>query len=110
MTSLAFPSLNSPNISQNGLSYGTTLRGEFNLTPRIYFYAEPNLYFRKFESYVRDANGYTANAGVGSHLIGLFSGEIYGGYLGAMERLPQIWLRNRRQITAFVSLIFRLPC
>jgi hypothetical protein len=80
VTSLSFPSLNSVNNSQNGLSYGTTLRGSFNLTPRIYVYVVPNMYFRKYENYAIDANGYTINAGIGSNLIGLFSGEIYGGY------------------------------
>ncbi len=81
VTSLASPSnLTNVGNSQDGLSYGAILRGSFYVTPRIYVYAEPNLYFRRYDAYTQNSNGYTTHAGVGSRLFGLFAGEIYGGY------------------------------
>ena len=55
--------------SQDGLSYGAILRGSFYATPRIYVYAEPNLYFRRYDAYAQNSNGYTTHAGIGSHFL-----------------------------------------
>jgi hypothetical protein len=71
---------NSP--STNGLSYGAMVRGSFYATPQIYVYVEPGVDLRRYDSYTQDSNGYRVTAGAGSNLVGLFQGEIYGGYQG----------------------------
>ena len=85
------------------------LRGKFNLTPRIYFYAESNLYRRRNVNYTGNADGYTAHGGIGSHLIGLFSGEIYGGFQDQWSVYHKFGSTSAPSFGFRVS-IFRLPC
>lgn len=67
---------------QNGTSFGASVRGSFYATPQIYVYGEPGLDLRRYDNTAADSNGYRVTAGVGSELISLFKGEIYGGYQG----------------------------
>ena len=64
----------------SGMSYGANLRGSFYATPQIYVFAQPGVSFQRFDTYQDNSNGWQANVGVGSNLIGLFNGEIYGGW------------------------------
>jgi hypothetical protein len=63
-----------------GMSYGANLRGSFYATPQVYVFAQPGISFQRFDSYQSNSNGWQANVGIGSNLIGLFQGEIYGGW------------------------------
>ena len=63
-----------------GMSYGATLRGSFYATPQIYVFVQPGVSLQRFDVYQDNSNGWQANVGVGSNLIGLFQGEIYGGW------------------------------
>lgn len=65
---------------QNGLAYRGLLRGGAWLTPQIYGFVEPGVDLRRYNNSVFDSNGYRVLAGLGSDMIGLFRGEIYGGY------------------------------
>jgi hypothetical protein len=64
----------------DGMSYGASTRGSFYATPQIYVFVQPTVSFQRFDNYQDNSNGYSANVGVGSNLIGLFQGEIFGGY------------------------------
>jgi hypothetical protein len=66
----------------NGASMGASIRGSFYVTPQVYVYAEPGLDLRRYNDWQSDSNGYRVTAGVGSEMISLFKGEIYGGYQG----------------------------
>ncbi len=68
--------------SSNGTSYGAMLRGSFHATPQIYVYVEPGVDLRRYGSSTQDSNGYRVTAGAGSDLVGLFQGEVFGGYQG----------------------------
>src|SRR5208283_5835487 len=64
----------------NGMSYGANLRGSFYATPQIYVFVQPGVSFQRFDVYQENSNGWQANVGLGSNLIGFFNGEIYGGW------------------------------
>lgn len=65
---------------QNGLNYTGSLRAGFWVTPQIYAFVEPGADLRRYANSWNDTNGYRVIGGLGSDLIGLFRGEIYGGY------------------------------
>lgn len=65
---------------QNGFSYRGMLRGGAWLTPQIYGFVEPGVDIRRYDNRIFDSNGYRVIAGIGSDMISLFRGEIYGGY------------------------------
>jgi hypothetical protein len=67
-------------VSQDGWSSQLSLRGGLWLTPYLYGFVEPAGDFRFYANSASDTNGYRVVAGLGSDLIGLFRGEIYGGY------------------------------
>ncbi|HYA81117.1 MAG TPA: outer membrane beta-barrel protein, partial [Methylocystis sp.] len=78
---LGLANLSSANAAgQNGLSYQASLRGGVWLTPQLYGFVEPGADLRFYEYSAWNTNGYRVTAGVGSDLISLFRGEIYGGY------------------------------
>ncbi|HTO79062.1 MAG TPA: outer membrane beta-barrel protein, partial [Methylocystis sp.] len=64
----------------SGMSYGASLRGSFYATPQIYVFVQPTVSLQRFDNSSANSNGYSANVGVGSNLIGLFQGEVYGGW------------------------------
>ena len=67
-------------VQQNSLDYTAGLRGTFWMTPQVYGFVEPSADLRRYRNSYNDTNGYRVIAGVGSDLISLFRGEIYGGY------------------------------
>jgi len=72
--------VNSSGSAPDGMSYGTSLRGTFYATPQIYVFVQPTVSFQRFVIRLDDSDGWSARAGVGSNLIGLFRGEIHGGW------------------------------
>lgn len=71
---------NFANRSQDGLAYTGSIRGGMWLTPQLYGFVEPGADLRFYRNSWSDTNGYRILSGLGSDLIGLFRGEIYGGY------------------------------
>jgi hypothetical protein len=65
---------------QNGLGYSASLRGGYYVTPQIYAFVEPAADLRFYRNSAFDTNGYRITGGLGSDLISLFRGEVYGGY------------------------------
>lgn len=65
---------------QNGVSYNTSFRLGYWVGPMLYAFVEPGGSFRRYQNYLSDTNGYRVVGGLGSDQIGLFKGEIYGGY------------------------------
>jgi hypothetical protein len=66
--------------NQNSLAITASLRGGYWITPQVYAFVEPGGDFRRYRSSVSDTNGYRIIGGLGSDMISLFRGEIYGGY------------------------------
>jgi Putative beta-barrel porin 2 len=66
---------------QNGAVYTANYRLGYHITPLVYTYVEPSYNWTRYEASNLDSDGYRVVAGIGSGLISLFSGEIYGGYL-----------------------------
>ena len=66
--------------SQDGLIYMASLRGGYYVTPQLYAFVEPQADLRFYRNSWSDTNGYRLISGVGSDLISLFKGEVYGGY------------------------------
>ena len=65
---------------QNGVNYTTSVQLGYRVGPMLYAYVEPSGSFRRYQYYLSDTNGYSVVGGLGSDQIGLFKGEIYGGY------------------------------
>lgn len=65
---------------QNGVFYYGALRSGFWVTPLLNAFVEVGGDLQRYQNWVSDANGYRAIAGVASDMIGLFRGQIYGGY------------------------------
>jgi hypothetical protein len=66
--------------SPNGVTYTGVGRGGFWFTPFLYAFAEGSADQRRYSTSTFDSNGYRTIGGVGSDQIGLFRGEVYGGY------------------------------
>src|SRR5262249_9568662 len=66
---------------QNGVVYTANSRVGLRLSPVFYTYVEPSETWTRYKASNLDSHGYRIVGGVGSDLISLFSGEIYGGYL-----------------------------
>src|SRR5712691_29028 len=66
--------------SPNGVTYTGTARGGFWFTPFLYAYAEGSVDQRRFSDDLFNSSGYRTVGGIGSDQIGLFRGEVYGGY------------------------------
>lgn len=64
----------------NGFGFRGALRGGAWITPQIYAFAEPAIDLRRYSNSFYDTNGYRVLAGLGSDMLSLFRGEIYGGY------------------------------
>jgi hypothetical protein len=80
-SSAEITSLFSPQATQqNGVNYTTSVRLGYWVGPMLYAYVEPSGSFRRYQNYLSDTNGYAVVGGLGSDQIGLFKGEIYGGY------------------------------
>src|SRR5436190_10670544 len=66
--------------SPNGITYTGVARGGFWFTPFLYAYTEGSADQRRFNNDMFNSFGYRTVAGIGSDQIGLFRGEVYGGY------------------------------
>jgi hypothetical protein len=66
--------------SPNGTTYTGTGRGGFWFTPFLYGYVEGAADQRRYSVDQFNSTGYRTVGGVGTDQIGLFRGEIYGGY------------------------------
>ena len=66
--------------SPDGITYTGVARGGFWFTPFLYAYAEGSADQRRFNNDMFNSSGYRTVAGIGSDQIGLFRGEVYGGY------------------------------
>jgi len=75
-----FGGVNFANRSLNGLNYTASVRGGMWVTPQIYAFVEPGADLRFYQNSWADTNGYRIIGGLGSDMISLFRGEIYGGY------------------------------
>lgn len=74
------PTSVSSSSSPGGMSYGASMRGSFYATPQVYVFVQPTYSLQHYNVSYDNANGYSAKVGLGSNLIGFFSGEIYGGW------------------------------
>src|SRR6202011_5639448 len=66
---------------QNGTVSTVNARVGYQISPIIFTYAEPSVNWTQYNASKLDSHGYRVVGGIGSGLISLFSGEIYGGYL-----------------------------
>jgi hypothetical protein len=66
--------------SPNGVVYTGVGRGGFWFTPFLYAYAEGSVDQRRYNTGTFNSNGSRTVGGIGSDQIGLFRGEVYGGY------------------------------
>src|SRR5262249_18182998 len=66
--------------SPNGATYTGTTRGGFWFTPFLYAYAEGAVDQRRYSLDQFNSSGYRTVGGIGTDQIGLFRGEVYGGY------------------------------
>lgn len=65
---------------RNGNVYTLNGRAGYHISPIVYTFVEPSVNSRHFSSNSLNSNGYQIVGGLGSDLISLFNGEIYGGY------------------------------
>jgi hypothetical protein len=66
--------------SPDGIVYTTTGRAGWWFMPFLYAYAEPSVDERRYTTTALNSHGYRMVSGIGSDQIGLFRGEVYGGY------------------------------
>jgi hypothetical protein len=66
--------------SPNGVVYTGTGRGGFWFTPFLYGYVEGSADERRYTTDQFNSHGYRTVGGIGTDQIGLFRGEVYGGY------------------------------
>jgi Putative beta-barrel porin 2 len=66
--------------SPNGVTYTGVGRGGFWFTPFFYAYAEGAADQRRYNTDMFNSHGYRTVGGIGTDQIGLFRGEVYGGY------------------------------
>jgi hypothetical protein len=64
----------------SGAIYTATSRGGLWLTPDIYAFVSGSVDKRNWDATTLNSSGFRTLAGLGSDQIGLFRGEIYGGY------------------------------
>jgi hypothetical protein len=91
---------------QNGFAYRGLLRGGAWITPQIYGFVEPGVDLRRYNNSIFDSNGYRILAGLGSDMIGLFRGEVYGGY---QVQHSVSGLFSRTAAPAFGARLFYFP-
>jgi hypothetical protein len=77
---ITYDHLNANQTSPDGVVYTGTGKGGFWFTPFLYAYTEATFDNRQYAAGTFDSHGYRVLGGVGSDQIGLFRGELYGGY------------------------------
>lgn len=76
--------------SPDGVTYTGTGRAGFWFTPFLYAYAEAAVDQRRFSDDRFNSSGYRTVGGIGSDRIGLFRGEVYGGYQSERHDLASL--------------------
>jgi hypothetical protein len=66
--------------SRNGIVYTIQERTGFDLTPQIYAFIDPNVSWQRYTDSTRNSHGYRITGGFGTAAVGIWMGEIYGGY------------------------------
>src|SRR5204862_6858846 len=66
--------------SPDGAVHTLTARGGRWVVPFLYAFAEASIDQRRYAIDTLNSHGYRTLGGIGSEQIGLFRGEIYGGY------------------------------
>jgi hypothetical protein len=66
---------------QNGTVSTVNGRIGYHISPIIYTYIEPSVNEQQYNASNLDSHGYRVVGGIGSDLISLFRGEVFGGYL-----------------------------
>ena len=66
--------------SQDGTVTTVTGKAGYYLTPQLFAYVQPSFDWRNYATSSLNSRGYRVVGGLGSDQIGLFRGEIYGGY------------------------------
>lgn len=66
--------------SPDGTTYTLTGRVGYEISPVIYVFLEPQVNWWQYQNSLFDSNGVRLIGGIGTDRIGLFRGEIYGGY------------------------------
>lgn len=69
-----------PFTQPNGVNFTTSARLGYWVGPSVYAFVEPGGSFQRYETFQSDGNGYRIVSGLGTDQIGLFKGEVYGGY------------------------------
>jgi hypothetical protein len=115
--------------SPDGVTYTGVARAGLWFTPALYLYTEGSLDRRNYSTGQFDSSGYRAVGGIGSDQIGLFKGELFGGYqveqfnfasLGSVAStvfggsiyyypLPELTIRASVNQSLGVSLLSPLP-
>lgn len=80
ITSTVFDSDPTTVTSRNGTVYTLAARGGYNITPQLYAFIDPQLSTQRYTDTTRNSNGYRVTGGVGTSQLGIWQGEIYGGY------------------------------
>jgi hypothetical protein len=71
--------VNNPATGLAGGSLTFSVRGGYWLTPQVYAFVEPGLDIRRYQYPADATDGYRVVAGLGTDMISLFRGEIWGG-------------------------------
>ena len=64
----------------DGATYTVNGRGGFWVTPDVYAFVDGSVDWRRYSTSTFNSSGYRTIAGFGSDRIGLFRGEVFGGY------------------------------
>jgi hypothetical protein len=72
----------------NGTIYAVTGRAGYWVSPLFNVYVEPMLDWRRYDSAIGNSSGYRVVGGLATDQLGLFRGEIFGGYQA--ENIDQI--------------------
>lgn len=91
---------------QNGFGIRGAIRGGAWISPQIYAFAEPSIDLRRYSNSFFDTNGYRVLAGLGSDMLSLFRGEIYGGY---QSQSSVNGLLGRASAPSFGARLFYYP-
>ena len=82
VTSTVFDS-NPMTTNTNGTVYTVAGRVGFNLTPQLYAFVDPSVNWQRYSTSTQNTDGYRITGGVGTSAVGIWQGEIYGGYQAA---------------------------
>ena len=79
-----------PEAYRSGTLTVLSTRLGYHLTPLVYTFVEPSLNWAQYNASNLDTHGEQIKVGLGTARIGLFNGEVYGGYLSQKFYDPAI--------------------